>query len=216
VDAQTLLERAGWFRGRRVDVADDLDFVRSEGFTVTPAARLFLEEYSGLTIESAPRLGVGAVPAVEDKTYGERLKLRRSAAGLTQRELAAASGMKQPLIAALESGSRQPTLAARAALEQNLQVRPSQVLRIAREQVLSMIRAMGGENVRVFGSVARGTDTPGSDIDLLVSFPPGSDIVTLLTLEEDLARLLTVSVDVVSAGGSSPVVTRAMVEAVPL
>ena len=33
-----------------IDVADDLEFVRSEGFAVTPAAEKFLQEYSGLTI----------------------------------------------------------------------------------------------------------------------------------------------------------------------
>ncbi len=35
----------------------------------------------------------------------------------------------------------------------------------------------------MFGSVARGDDGPGSDIDLLVTFPPEADIVTLLTLD---------------------------------
>ena len=51
MDAQTLLQRAGWFPGRRIDVADDLEFVKSEGFTVTPAAERFLQEYSGLVID---------------------------------------------------------------------------------------------------------------------------------------------------------------------
>jgi len=40
--------------------------------------------------------------------------------------------------------------------------------------------------------------------------------VTLLALEEDLANLLTVPVDVVSAGSSGPVLVRALAEAVPL
>ncbi len=148
--------------------------------------------------------------------YADRLKLRRAAAGLTQRELATASGVKQPLIAVIESGARQPTAAARDAIEGALDVRPSQVLRVARDRVLAMVDAIGGRDVRVFGSVAHGTDQPDSDIDLLVTFSPGSDIVTLLTLEEDLASLLTVPVDVVSAGSSGPVLVRAMAEAIPL
>ena len=156
------------------------------------------------------------IGSMGEATFAERLRLRRAAAGLTQRELATASGVKQPLIAAIESGARQPTASARAALEGALQVRPSQVLRVARDQVLAAVLAIGGENVRVFGSVAHGTDKPDSDIDLLVTFPPGSDIVTLLALEEDLANLLTVPVDVVSAGSSGPVLVRALVEAVPL
>ena len=148
--------------------------------------------------------------------YAHRLKLRRAAAGLTQREVAAASGLKQPLIAAIESGARQPTAAARDALENALRVRPSSLLRVSREQVLKAVDAIGGRDVRVFGSVAHGTDQPDSDIDLLVTFPPGSDIVTLLSLEEDLSSLLTVPVDVVSAGSSGPVLARALAEAVPL
>ena len=148
--------------------------------------------------------------------FADRLKVRRAAAGLTQRELATASGVKQPLIAAIESGTRQPTSMARDAIEGALAVRPAQLLRVARDEVVALVHAMGGTDVRVFGSVAHGTDQPDSDIDLLVTFPPGSDIVTLLTLQEDLSDLLTVPVDVVSAGSSGPVLERALAEAVPL
>ena len=156
------------------------------------------------------------IESMGEATFAERLRLRRAAAGLTQRELAAASGVKHPLIAALESGARQPTASARSALEDALRVRPSEVLRVARDQVLAAVLAIGGDNVRVFGSVVRGTDGPDSDLDLLVTFPPGSDIVTLLGLEEDLADLLTVPVDIVSAGSSGPALARALAEGVPL
>lgn len=149
-------------------------------------------------------------------SYADRLRLRRAATGLTQRELAEASGVKQPLIAAIESGTRQPTEAVRRSLEDALRVRPSQLLQAARVQVLAAVRAVGGTDVRVFGSVASGTDHPDSDLDLLVTFPPAADIVTLLTLEEELAELLTVPVDVVSAGSSGPVLERALAEAVPV
>lgn len=153
---------------------------------------------------------------MESPAFGDRLKLRRTAAGLSQRELARIAGVKQPLIAAIESGSRQPTEAVRKALDSATQVRPSQLLHLVRDQVLQAIHSAGGHEVRVFGSVARNSDQPGSDIDLLVTFPPTADIITLLTLEEDLATLLTVPVDVVSAGGSGPTLTRALTEAVPL
>lgn len=97
-----------------------------------------------------------------------------------------------------------------------LQVRPSQLLQAERGDVLATIARAGATDVRVFGSVALGTDGPDSDVDLLVTFPPDADIVTLLSLEEDLSDLLTVRVDVVSARGSGPVLTRALGEAVPL
>ena len=153
---------------------------------------------------------------LSDARDAERLRLRRAAAGLTQRELAEASGVKQPLIAAIERGTRQPTVAVRQSLDRALRIRPSQLLRVARDQVITVLGAAGGTDVRVFGSVANGSDQPGSDLDLVVTFPPGADIVTLLTLEEKLSDLLTVPVDLVSTGSSGPVLERALAEAVPL
>lgn len=153
---------------------------------------------------------------MEDQSFSDRLKLRRAAAGLTQRQLAELSGVKQPLIAAIERGTRVPSDAARTALERALQVRPSVLLRAKRDDVLAAVAKVGAKDPRVFGSVARGDDSPGSDIDLLVTFPPEADIVTLLTLEEELTDLLTVPVDVVSSGSSGRVLDRARAEAVPL
>jgi len=153
---------------------------------------------------------------VTEAPFADRLRLRRAAAGLTQRELAELAGVKQPLIAAIERGTRQPTDSVRQALEAALQVRPSQLLRAAREDVLWTVAQAGGLDVRVFGSVATGRDQPDSDIDLLVTFEPGSDIVTLFGLQEALANLLTVPVDVVSTGSTGPVIERALAEARPL
>jgi uncharacterized protein len=149
-------------------------------------------------------------------SYSERLRLRRAAAGLTQRELAELTGVKQPLIAAVERGTRQPTPAVREAIEAALRLRPSQMLGLLRGRVLAAVEAVGGSDVRVVGSVARGEDEPGSDLDLLVTFPPEADIVTLLTLQEELSNALTIPVDLVSAGSSGPVLDRALAEAVPL
>lgn len=151
-----------------------------------------------------------------EHSFSDQLKLRRAAAGLTQRQLAELSGVKQPLIAAIERGTRVPSDAARTALERALQVRPSVLLRAKRDDVLAAVAKVGAKDPRVFGSVARGDDSPGSDIDLLVTFPPEADIVTLLTLEEELTDLLTVPVDVVSSGSSGRVLDCARAEAVPL
>lgn len=53
----------------------------------------------------------------------------------------------------------------------------------------------------IFGSVARGEERQGSDIDLLVEFEPGSSLFDLMRLEDELSALLGVQIDVVSAGG---------------
>lgn len=152
----------------------------------------------------------------EMSNAGHRIRLRRTAAGLNRHDLAAASGVDESLIAADEHGSQQPTEAVRRSLGRPLRVRPSQLLRAMREQVVSAVAAAGGTDARVAGSVARGDDEPDSDLDLVVRFPAGADIVTLLTLEEQLSELLTAPVNVISADSSSGGVKRALTQAPPL
>lgn len=123
--------------------------------------------------------------------------------------------MKQPLISAIESGKREPS-STRAALERVLVVRPSEVLRLLRPEAMAVIERHRGGAPMVFGSVARGTDGPESDLDLLVTFDEDAGITDLLAMEEELAEWLTVPVDVVSARSSGRVIDRALGEAVPL
>ncbi len=56
----------------------------------------------------------------------------------------------------------------------------------------------------VAGSVARGEDEPGSDVDLLVTFAPDASLFDQAALQDELAELLQVPVDVVSRGGLRP------------
>jgi len=74
--------------------------------------------------------------------------------------------------------------------------RPGLVLAAHRSEVIRLAHARGARNVRVFGSVARGEDQPDSDIDLLVDFPEGTSLLTVIGLEQDLRELLGVPVDV--------------------
>ncbi len=55
-------------------------------------------------------------------------------------------------------------------------------------------------NLRVFGSVAAGTDTEGSDVDLLVDASAGVTLFDLGGFQVKAARLLGVAVDVVTSG----------------
>lgn len=68
-----------------------------------------------------------------------------------------------------------------------------------RTEILDLVRRHRGRSIAVFGSVARGEATSGSDIDFLVEFEPSSSLLDLVHLEEALAELLGVGVDVVSA-----------------
>lgn len=144
------------------------------------------------------------------------VRARRRMLGLSQRALAEASGVAQPLISAIESGTRRPTEASRTALLAAVALRPSVALAHRRAEVTAAVRRHGGRDAAVFGSVAHGTDRPGSDLDLMVAFEEGRDIVDLLALQAELEELLTVRVDVVSAGSTGVVADRARGEAVLL
>ena len=73
-----------------------------------------------------------------------------------------------------------------------------------REKILRLAAAHGARNVRVFGSMARGTATPASDVDLLVDMEPGRSQLDLVALWQDLEDLLARKVDLVTDGGLSP------------
>ncbi len=76
-----------------------------------------------------------------------------------------------------------------------------QLVEERREEINAVVRGHRGRSVAIFGSVARGEERQGSDIDLLVEFEPGSSLFDLMRLEDELSALLGVQIDVVSAGG---------------
>lgn len=94
--------------------------------------------------------------------------------------------------------------------------RPSQALDAHRTELLAALTARGVRDIRVFGSVARGQDEPGSDIDLLGVFPEKFSLIDLMNLELELEDLLGVQVDMVSDEGTGIVLSQARAEAVPL
>jgi predicted nucleotidyltransferase len=61
----------------------------------------------------------------------------------------------------------------------------------------------GLSNIRVFGSAMRGTDRPGSDLDVLVTRADGVGLLRLAAFAEEASELLGVEVDVVTDGGLS-------------
>lgn len=148
--------------------------------------------------------------------YPHFLRTRRAILGWSQRELAERSGVKQPLIAAIESGRRLPSASAPAGLDHALRMRPSVALTARRQQVREVFTRAGLPEPRVFGSVARGDDHDDSDIDLMVEFSDAHDIVDLLSLEHDLRLLLTFEVDVIDTRTQGPVTDHGHAEAVPL
>jgi hypothetical protein len=86
-----------------------------------------------------------------------------------------------------------------------------------RLEIIARARAHHVSHIRVFGSVVRGTDDEGSDIDLLVDLEPGADLFDLAALDVELEELLGHPVDVVPARMLKPhVAPSALAEAATL
>lgn len=74
------------------------------------------------------------------------------------------------------------------------------LLRSRRAEIASRAARHGASNVRVFGSVATGDASVGSDVDLLVTLEAGRTYADVDELEADLADLLGHDVDVLTEG----------------
>jgi hypothetical protein len=163
------------------------------------------------------------------------LRDARLRAGLSQVELGRRAGVTQSVVSAYEAGARQPSLltllrlvrAAGFDLDIALQrVQPReersadllrQLLARYRHEVRAIAQQHGLTNVRVFGSVARGEETPQSDIDLLVDVAAGVGLVGLARCQRDLEELLDARVDLVPAGSLKEGVAHSVLtEARPL
>lgn len=108
---------------------------------------------------------------------------KADADGLSQRQIAQAIGRSQPEVNRLLRfhGSSPGGLAVRR----------------ARHQVIDALASAGLENPRVFGSVARGDDTPDSDVDLLVTAREPLGLFALARIESRLGELIGRPVDLV-------------------
>jgi predicted nucleotidyltransferase len=65
-------------------------------------------------------------------------------------------------------------------------------------QILDLAKQRKIENVRIFGSVARGEENKKSDVDFLIHLLPEASLLDLSGFNLDLAELLNCKVDVVS------------------
>ncbi|MEO7713311.1 MAG: nucleotidyltransferase family protein [Gemmatimonadaceae bacterium] len=84
-----------------------------------------------------------------------------------------------------------------------------------RDAIVSVAAACGASNVRLFGSVARGEEHDGSDVDFVVRLEPGRTLLDLVRLETRLEQLLGRPVDVVTeASLAEPIRSRALREAI--
>jgi hypothetical protein len=96
-------------------------------------------------------------------------------------------------------------------------VKPSKVLQQYREVIRRIIGQGPLSNPRVFGSVVRGDDREGSDLDLLVDASPGTTLFDLGGLQADLEEALGVRVDLLTPDDLPPRIReRVLREAKPV
>ena len=78
-------------------------------------------------------------------------------------------------------------------------MRPSELIEHNRQHIVDILTKYKTlDNLRVFGSVARGTDTEGSDVDFLIDANKGTTLLDLGGLQDDLQTLLGVKVDLLT------------------
>jgi predicted nucleotidyltransferase len=71
-------------------------------------------------------------------------------------------------------------------------------------RIRDIARRHGVEQIRLFGSEARGEAGPESDIDLLIRFGSGRGFRDLMDFCEEIEQALQRKVDVVTEDGLSP------------
>jgi len=77
-------------------------------------------------------------------------------------------------------------------------MKPSEALATHRDKLLAIAAGHGASNLRVFGSVAKGVDREGSDIDLLVDIRQGTSLFDLVGMQQDFEDVLGMKVDLLT------------------
>jgi predicted nucleotidyltransferase len=96
-------------------------------------------------------------------------------------------------------------------------INPQSPVRLKRAQILQIAAQNGVKRLRVFGSVARGTEDEQSDIDFLVELAPDRSLLDLGNFLYEVRSLLGKEVDVVTEKGlQHRIRDRVLAEAVDL
>ena len=80
-------------------------------------------------------------------------------------------------------------------------MKPSEALNLHRQEIRLIVEQHHAKNARVFGSVITGEDTEDSDLDLLVDTTHQTTLFDIAEIQNQLQKLLNVSVDVLTPKG---------------
>jgi len=81
-----------------------------------------------------------------------------------------------------------------------------QRLQDLRLDVLAVARRDSATNLRIYGSITKGQEHNGSDLDLLVDLAPDQSLLGLIRLRQDLEDLLACPVDETEAETQHPLI----------
>jgi predicted nucleotidyltransferase len=79
-------------------------------------------------------------------------------------------------------------------------MKPSVALETHKEAIKEIVERHRATNARLFGSVLRGEDHEGSDIDILVEPTANTTLMDIGAIQVELSELLGVDVDVLTPG----------------
>jgi uncharacterized protein len=96
-------------------------------------------------------------------------------------------------------------------------MKPSEALRLYRDELRDIVARNAALRPRVFGSVIHGNETEDSDLDLLVDPTAATTLMTLAAIQLEAERLMGVRVDVLTPN-SLPKRSREQIllEAIPV
>lgn len=77
-------------------------------------------------------------------------------------------------------------------------MKPSEALASHRAAIRRVVESHRATNARVFGSVLRGQDIDGSDLDILIDPTPETTLMDVAAIQVELQGLLGVTVDVLT------------------
>lgn len=151
------------------------------------------------------------MPSTIDKAaFSRELSETMASRGITRAELARRMGTDRATVGRVldpaETRVTLDTLARAAAVLGRIPVvaltpeRPSALLARRRDALRRIAEARGLRNVRIFGSVARGDDTPESDLDLVADLPAELSLLAVAAIAEELSEALGRHVDLAERG----------------
>lgn len=128
----------------------------------------------------------------------------RADARMSQAQLARAAGMSQPNVAAIESGTRAAGASVLERLLRAADYRPSLPLEMSADAIVAAGEENGIQDIRVFGSVATGSDHFTSDIDVLARIDAGRSYLDIAMFQNVVEALTGFPVDVVIDDDARP------------